>query len=265
VIQAFQTVEVELDQGVLHVRFNRTDQLNALDDKMADELAVVFGKVVSSSSAKAVVISGNGGNFMAGADLRRLEAWAKMPAESVIDSLAVGFSAAMVEEVPVPVIAAVDGAAFGIGFDISMAADIVIATDRAVFALPEVDVGVVPLGGSSRILVQRLGLGRATQIVMLGERIKADRALEWGLATAVVAQADLDAAVAAQAKKLVRRSAVAMGAAKRLLRSTPAMSADAAAAAERQLFASCVASPDVVEGIAAVRERRRPQFGGAAE
>jgi enoyl-CoA hydratase len=264
VSQAFKTVDVEHDESVLRVRFNRADALNALNDEMADELAVVFGQVVGDSGARAVVISGNGGNFMAGADLARLEAWAAQPADAVTAALASGFSAAMVEAVPVPVIAAVDGVALGIGFDISLAADLVIATDRAVFALPEVDVGVVPVGGSSKILTQRIGRGRATRVVLFGERVKADRALDWGLVSAVVPPSELDGAVAEQVKRILRRSPTAMRAAKRLLRSTPALPADEAAAAERHEFVGCLAGPDVAEGIAAVRERRRPRFGGAA-
>jgi enoyl-CoA hydratase/carnithine racemase len=262
--EAFTTLEVEVADAVFRVRFARVDQLNALDDTMADELATVFGELIPASDAKVVVVSGGGGAFMAGADLDRLEKWAGQPAAAVEEDLKTGFSAGMIESVGIPVIAAVDGVAFGIGFDIALAADAVIASERAVFALPEVDVGVVPLGGSTRILAQRIGLARATRVVVFGERVPAERALEWGLVTTVVPPDGLDAAVDDLARKVLRRSPVAMKAAKRLLRSTPSMSAAAAADAERQEFLECLAGPDVAEGIAAVRERRRPTFGGAA-
>jgi enoyl-CoA hydratase len=260
--EAFRTLKVEVAEAVVRVRFARADQLNALNDTMAEELATVFGELIPASDAKVVVLSGDGGAFMAGADLDRLARWTSQPAAAVEADLNTGFSAAMVEQVGIPVIAAVDGVAFGIGFDLALAADAVIASERAVFALPEVDVGVVPLGGSTRILAHRIGLARATRVVVFGERVPAERALEWGLVATVVPPEGLDAAVDDLVRKVLRRSPAAMRAAKRLLRSTPSMSAAVAAAAERQEFLGCLAGPDVAEGIAAVRERRRPTFGG---
>jgi len=264
VSQTFSTVQVEWSDAVCRVRFDKPGQLNALDNEMADELAVLFGEVLPNSEARVVVISGNGGTFMAGASLDRLESWRAQPPEAVAKALTTGFTAVMVELTPMPVVAAVDGVAFGIGLDICLAADTVIATDRAVFALPETDVGVVPLGGSTHILAHRVGLGRATRIVMFGEKVPAQRALEWGLVSSVVTPEELDGAVDALVDKLLRRSPGAMRAAKRLLRSTPALTVEEAARAERAEFLACLTAPDVAEGIAAVRERRRPQFARGA-
>jgi len=260
VSQTFSTVRVERSDEVCRVHFDKPGQLNALDDEMADELSVVFGEVLPTSDARVVVVSGNGGTFMAGAALDRLDSWRAQTPEAVTKELRTGFTAALVERLPMPVVAAVDGVAFGIGLDICLAADTVVATDRAVFALPETDVGVVPLGGVTHILAHRIGLSRATRVVMLGEKVPAARALEWGLVSSVVTPEELDGAVDALVGKLLRRSDVAMRAAKRLLRSTPAMTVEGAAEAERAEFLACLTSPDVAEGITAVRERRRPQF-----
>ena len=256
---ACDPLDVETRNRVLHVRFNRPDQMNALDDRMAEGLGQLF-RDFSADQVNVVVLSGAGGNFMAGADLSRLEAWREMRSTDVVESIGAGFTAADVARLSLPVVAAVDGVALGIGFDLCLAADVVIATDRAVFGLPEVDVGLVPLGGSARELIGRIGLSRANRIIMLGERVRAEQAREWGLVASVVAPDDLEFTVDSLLKKLLSRSQTAMQAAKRLLRAAPVMSGGEAAEAELNEFVHCLGEADVVEGIAAVRQRRRPNF-----
>jgi enoyl-CoA hydratase/carnithine racemase len=253
-------VQVEQRGPVLHVRFNRPRQLNAFNAAMGVELLRIFTQDIPASRARVVVLSGNGGNFMAGADLDLLENWTRMQRDELISSFAVGFDARLLSEADVPVVCAIDGIAFGLGFDLALAADYVIATEKALFGLPEADVGVVPMGGSTWLLQQRIGVGRALRVQMLGEKVRAPQALEWGLVAQVVPSEELDAAVEKYVARIARRSALAMTATKRLVRSISGPAMRTAADAERQAMADCVKEPDVLEGVAAIREKRAPVF-----
>lgn len=257
--ESLDTVEIRTVDDVLTVRLNRPKQLNALDPTMGQDLGRVFPALVESTGARCVVLTGNGGNFMAGADLGLLERWATLTPEELMADLAATFQAAALESLPVPVVAAVDGVAFGMGLDLALACDLVIATDRAVFGLPETDVGVVPLGAATHHLPHLLGMSRASRVVLLGERFSAAQAHDWGLVAKVVAPEELEAAALDAAVRFARRSSVAIREAKQLLRAWPA-DTNAAVAAEREAFSRCLAGPDVNEGIAAVRERRRPDY-----
>jgi enoyl-CoA hydratase len=256
----FHTLEVDQAGEILHVRFNRPDQMNAFNAQMGDELSEVFGAGLRASGAAVVVLSGNGGAFMAGADLEQLERWATLGSEALQAELSAGFQAKVIEDVAVPVIAAVDGVAFGLGLDIVLACDFAIASERAVFSLPETNVGVVPMGASTHHLPHLLGMGRAARVILLGERFKAADALAWGVVMEVVPPDELATAADALAAKVTERSRSALAAAKRLLRSWPADPASAIAA-ECAAFERCLTEPDSQEGIAALRERRRPTFG----
>lgn len=256
----YDTVEVGQDGPVLSVRLNRPQAMNAFNADMGRELKHVFEVVLPSSDARVLVLRGAGDNFMAGADLGLLEHWMSLDEDELNRTFADGFDAGALAAVDVPVVCAVDGIAFGLGFDLALAADYVIASDRALFGLPESNVGVVPMGASTYHLQRRVGAGRALRVQMLGENVAAAQALEWGLVAKVVPPEELDAAVAKAAGRFAARSRSAMAATKRLIRDQSAEAVRAAVTAERAAMIAMLRSADVVEGVAAVREKRRPSF-----
>jgi enoyl-CoA hydratase/carnithine racemase len=254
------TVQVEQDGPILHVRLNRPRQLNAFTAEMGSDLKRAFEETVPASGSRVVVMSGHGGNFMAGADLSLLEHWTTLGSAELMRTFEAGFDAGALSQCAVPVVCAVDGIAFGLGFDLTMAADYVVATDRAQFGLPETNVGVVPMGASTYHLQARVGVARALRVQLLGQPLSAAQAMDWGLVAEVVAPEDLAATVAKVAGRIVARSPVAMLETKRLVRAVAAEAASRALAAEQAAMIRCLGQPDVLEGVAAVREKRRPRY-----
>ena len=253
-------VLVSHDGPVTWVTFNRPQQMNAFDRSMGVALTQIFAEQIPKSDARAVVVTGAGDNFMAGADLALLEHWMTLSDTELRQSFADGFDARMLSDVDVPVICAVDGIAFGLGFDLILAADYTIASDRSLLGLPESDVGVVPMGGSTYHLAQRVGVGRASRVQIFGEKLKAAQALEWGLVAQVVGPEELQANAAKVANRFAARSRSATAATKRLVRAGAADGVARAIEAERTAMTACLRHDDVREGIAAIREKRRPSF-----
>jgi len=255
-------VGTTVSDDVLHLLLRRPDALNALDDELGAALHHALTHEVESSGARAVTIRGEGGHLMAGADLGRLTGWMARPGPEIESVVRTGFQPSLLGEVPVPVVVVVDGAAMGVGMDLALAADLLVVTERAVFAMPESDIGLTPLCGSTELLARRIGPARARQVLMLGRKVSAQDAVDWGLSDRVVASADLEQHLAGVLGRLTRRSRSAMAATKRLLVAAEAAS-EHTLAAEAAAFAAACAEPDAAEGVASLRERRRPDFGSA--
>jgi 2-(1,2-epoxy-1,2-dihydrophenyl)acetyl-CoA isomerase len=260
----FETLELQRDGAAATILLNRPQALNAWDETLANELAEVIAEISRDATVRAVLLTGAGRSFSAGADIK-----AGFPATAEghpdVHTRLVGVHHPVItglREMPKPVVAAVRGAAAGIGCSLALACDLVIAADSAYFLLAFVNIGLAPDGGASAFVAVRAGLGRALEMSLLGEPVPAARALEWGLANRVVADEALDE----EARLLVRRLAdgptLAYAAAKRVfnrwayaqLASQLALEAD-----EQQVLA---ATHDHAEGIAAFAEKRPPSFRG---
>jgi 2-(1,2-epoxy-1,2-dihydrophenyl)acetyl-CoA isomerase len=161
---------------------------------------------------------------------------------------------------PHPVIGQVQGAVAGFGLSLMNACDLVVAADNAYFASAYRAIALTADGGGSWALPRLVGMRRAMEIMLLGERFDARQALEWGLVNRVVPLAELDAAVAATTRSLVDGPRLAIRNAKRLVRESLGRSLSEQLDAEAASFAACAGTPDFAEGIAAFLEKRPPRF-----
>jgi 2-(1,2-epoxy-1,2-dihydrophenyl)acetyl-CoA isomerase len=261
-----ETVLLRIEGAVATVTLNRPEVLNALDAAMAEGLRAAFERIEGASGLRVVVLEGAGPAFMAGGDIRQFAAvMDRSPAEKrawferlIHDVHPVILT---MRRLPLPIIAAVHGAAAGIGMSLLMASDLAIAAEGTVFTLAYCRLGTSPDGGATFFLPRHIGAKKAMEIALLGDRFDAATALALGLVNEVVPAASLGERVAALAARLAHGPAAAYAATKRLLvRSGTATIADQLQA-EAEAFAGCAALPDFAAGVAAFLAKREPEFG----
>jgi 2-(1,2-epoxy-1,2-dihydrophenyl)acetyl-CoA isomerase len=247
---------------VLVLTLNRPDRLNAAPPAMFDELRDALSTL---DGARAVLITGAGRGFCSGADVAGGALGADDPGTATYAALTEHYNLALlaIAELGVPVVSAVRGPAAGIGCSLALAADFCVAGESAYFLQAFVNIGLVPDGGASWMLPRLIGRARATEMMMLGERVPAAKALDWGMIHRVVADEALDAEALALAERLAAGPTVALGLMRRGLHR--AMESDYAAAmtleAESQRAAR--GSADSMEGGIAFLQKRKPAFKGA--
>lgn len=244
----------ERDKGVLIVRMNRADKKNALTSDMYAAMADAIEHAGSDRRIKVLLYIGSDGVFTAGNDLRDfLENPPGGP-----DSPVNRFIANMVST-DVPIVAAVDGVAVGIGTTMLLHFDRVFATQRARFSLPFVNLGLVPEAGSSMLLVEACGYRKAAELLMWGEPFTAQQASEYGIVSQICEPEELLELALAAAHQLAAKPKDALRATKRLLR-RPTEPLAQRVAAEGQSFSRCLGSPAAKEAMQAFFEKRVPNF-----
>jgi 2-(1,2-epoxy-1,2-dihydrophenyl)acetyl-CoA isomerase len=257
---------VEREGSVATLTLNRPDALNTLDYALMDALVAAAADVAADDALRVVVLRGAGRHFMAGGDLRTFAAdLAKPPAQRNADfRRTIGRLHSAIEHfhrMPHPVVAQVHGAVAGFGLSLMNACDLVIAADDAYFASAYRNIALTPDGGGSWSLPRIVGMRRAMEILLLGERFDAQRALELGLVNRVVPAAELEGAVAAVVNALASGPVMAIRNAKRLLRESPGRTLSQQLDAEAASFGACAGTDDFAEGITAFLEKRPGRFG----
>ena len=258
---------VERTGSVATLTLNRPDALNTLDFALMDALVAAAADVAADDALRVVVLRGAGRHFMAGGDLRTFAGeLAKPPAQRNADfRRMIGRLHSAIEHfhrMPHPVVGQVHGAVAGFGLSLMNACDLVIAAEDTYFASAYRNIALTPDGGGSWSLPRIVGMRRAMEILLLGERFDARRALEFGLVNRVVAAADLEGAVAQIVESLASGPVLAIRNAKRLLRESPGRTLSQQLDAEAVSFGACAGSDDFVEGISAFLEKRPARFGG---
>ncbi len=263
---AYETILVEKKDGVCKITFNRPQVLNAFNPQMSDELKAAVNDIAADKSVRVVVITGAGDRaFMSGADIdKTILRWVEITKKGgkVIDDHKVYFSPTMLEELPQPVIAAVNGFAFGMGCEIALGCDIRIASETAQFGQPEIKLGIMCGGGGSVRLTRAVGKTKAMEMCLTGDPIDAKEAYRIGLVNQVVPPAELENAVNAMVKRLMSKGAVALAYTKKSINATMEMGVKEAIENEARLFSDIFKTQDAEEGARAFLEKRKPNFQG---
>lgn len=250
----FDGFRVERDGDVATITLDVPDKFNRVSMLARDQLRSVFEELDGDAAVRFVVLTGAGGVFTAGGDIAGfLE---KTP--WTVSKLAGNVAAP--ERCSKPVIAALRGYVFGVGFELSLACDFRLATDDVELALPEATIGMIPGSGGTQRLVRLIGLGRAKDIVMRGRRVKAEEALALGLVTEIVS--DLDAAVASLCAELRRLSPLSLAMAKRVLNLAYDGPLPLGLEVEGLAYGLLQQTSDFREGVQAFVEKRPPTFTG---
>ena len=265
---AYETVNVHRRGGAAIVELHRPETMNAWNRHFGVDLRAAIEQVAADDDVRAVCITGAGRGFSSGADLKEMGENDDRTPEGRPDvqkTLTERYHPIItaVRTMPKPVVAAVNGPAVGIGLSLALAADIVVAKESAYFLLAFVNIGLVPDGGSSLFVPERVGFTRAIEMAMLGERIAAPQALEWGLINRVYA----DDAFAGEVDALVDRLAAgptrSYAGTKRQLNRWLFERMDGQLEFEAGIQQEMAGSGDFVEGVMAFVQKRSAEFRGA--
>jgi 2-(1,2-epoxy-1,2-dihydrophenyl)acetyl-CoA isomerase len=240
--------------------------MNAWNRELGEELRAVLEQTAADADVRAVVITGAGRAFSAGADLKDTGFSATPEGHpDVQKALTERYHPIItgIREMPKPVIAAVNGAAAGIGCSLALACDLVIAAESAYFLLAFVNIGLVADGGSSLLIPARVGFARATEMAMLGERVPAPKALEWGLINRVVPGDALRAEADALADRLAAGPTRSYAGTKRQLNAWLYSRMHEQLELEASIQQEMAASGDFAEGVTAFVEKRPARFTGS--
>ena len=247
------------------VELNRPERMNAWSYQFSQDLFAAITEVTDNPEVRAVVVTGAGRAFSSGADLKEAAEQAGDGTVDVYKILTERYHPLItgIRRMPKPVIAAVNGPAAGIGLSLALACDLVVAASSAYFSLAFVNIGLVPDGGSSLFVPSRVGFARAAELAMLGERLDASKALDWGLINKVWPDEEFAAQTNALLDRLASGATKSYAGTKRQLNQWLYQHMDDQLEFEATIQREMAASGDFAEGIAAFAEKRPPRFGGA--
>jgi 2-(1,2-epoxy-1,2-dihydrophenyl)acetyl-CoA isomerase len=253
--------------AVLEIVLNRPNVLNAANRELIAELAAATAEAAEDPKARVVLLRGAGAHFCAGGDITMFGELIGLPAAErrwALYRIVDGLHPLLIRlrHMPKPVVAAVQGAAAGVGLSLVAAADLALAAEDAVFATGYIHLGASPDGGLTAMLGRVVGLKQAAELMLLGDRFDARRALDLGIVNRLVAPASLEVEAMALATRLANGPTHAYGRTKALLQATLGDAFDAQLRRETESFAACAATEEFVEGVRAFLEKRRPNFSG---
>ena len=254
-------VRLETEGAVGILTIDRPKSLNALDADTLRELGCVLAEVRAAGALRALVLTGAGDKaFIAGADIAAMSALGPVAGR---DFARVGQRVtSAIEDLPIPVIAAVNGFALGGGCEMALACDFVIASSKARFGQPEINLGIVPGFGGTQRLARRIGAPRAREMIYGGEMIDAETARAWGLVNRVVAPEDLLPEARKTAGKLAEKPPIALAQAKLAIQAGENVDLETGLRFEAEAFALTFATDDRAEGMRAFLEKRAAKFSG---
>jgi 2-(1,2-epoxy-1,2-dihydrophenyl)acetyl-CoA isomerase len=260
----YETVNHYRHGGAAKIELNRPARLNAWDAQLSTDLLAALNEAGADPAVRAVLITGAGRAFSSGADLGGVTgSGSGVPDLSgrLVERYHPIIGA--VREMPKPVVSAVHGAAAGIGLSLALACDLVVAAESGYFLLAFVNIGLVPDGGSSLFVPSRVGFTRAAEMAMLGERIDARQALEWGLINRVWPDAEFTDRAHELVSRLADGPTRSYAGIKRQLNNWLYEQMDAQLQLEAGIQQEMAGSGDFAEGIAAFGEKRQPRFSGS--
>ncbi len=256
----FENILVERRERVALVTINRPDKLNALNIKTREELANALDELRADAEIRVVVLTGAGEKaFVAGADINEFAGRTAVQQRAVMKARNIFVTA---EDFPKPLIAMINGFCLGGGCELALSCDIRIASEKARFGQPEINLGIIPGGGGTQRLTRLVGEGKAMQMILSGEMIDAQEAFRLGLVNEVHPVADLETRTMELANKIAEKSPVALAMAKTAVKAAARTTLREGLDQEIDLFALCFSSEDKEEGVRAFLEKRKPDFKG---
>lgn len=255
-----ETLLVERVGRVAILTINRPDKLNALNEQVRVDMLEVLGQIQTDDSVGVVVITGAGEkSFIAGADIGEFAGRTPFDQRHAMRSPRI-FD--VMASFPKPVIAMINGFCLGGGCELAMSCDIRIASEKARFGQPEINLGLIPGGGGTQRLPRLVGVGHAMRLILTGDMIGAAEAQSIGLVEIVVPAEELRAKTLELADKIASRSPLTVKVAKEALRASERLPIDDGITYERDLFCLCFSSADKEEGVKAFLEKRPAQWTG---
>jgi len=263
-----ETVDLSVTDGVGRITLNRPDALNAWNRQLGLDLLAAVQYAADADEVRAVVVSGAGRGFSSGADLKdmsgRQDELTPSGRPDVQRTLTERYHPIIcgIREMPKPAIAAVRGPAVGIGLSLALSCDLIVASQSAYFLLAFVNIGLVPDGGSSLFVPSRIGIARAAEMAMLGERIPAPQALDWGLINRVVPDEQLDDEVSALATRLAAGATRSFAGIKRQLNHWQFARMHEQLELEARIQQEMAETDDFIEGVSSFAQKRPASFSG---
>ena len=259
----YETVNYHRRGGAAKVELNRPERLNAWNEQFSRDLLAALNTVAEDPGVRAVLLAGAGRGFSSGADISGDSG--PSSGQDVYQRLTSQYHPIImrIRQMQKPVVSAVHGPAAGIGASLALSCDLVTASESAYFLLAFVNIGLVPDGGSSLLIPSRVGFTRAAEMAMLGERIGARQALDWGLINRVWPDDEFAAQADALLDRLASGATRSYAGTKRQLNRWLYEQMDAQLEFEAQIQREMSASGDFAEGIAAFAAKRPPRFSGA--
>jgi 2-(1,2-epoxy-1,2-dihydrophenyl)acetyl-CoA isomerase len=261
-----ETVNVQVNEGAATIELNRPEALNAWNKQFGEDLLAALQRAAEDDAVRAVRITGAGRAFSSGADLKDISGDDLTPEgrPNVYKVLTERYHPIMhaIREMEKPVVAAVNGPAVGIGCSLALCCDLVVAAESAYLLLAFVNIGLVADGGSSLFMPARIGLARASEMMMLGGRVSAAQALDWGLVNTVHADTELAERSAELTARLAAGPTRAYAATKRELNSQVYANMAEQLELEAKLQQEMAGTDDFVEGVSAFLGKRLASFAG---
>lgn len=251
-----QYIKLQQQDAVIIVTISRPEALNALNVSLLMELQETFMSIAQKRTIRAVILTGEGRAFAAGADIAEMKDFKKNEAKDYAMRGQDVFS--MIENIPQPVIAAINGFALGGGCELALSCDIRIASSKAKFGQPEVGLGITPGFGGTQRLVRTVGLGMAMQMIFTGQSIDAQEALRIGIVNAVYEPDTLMKEAIAMATQIASNAPLAVRAAKEAMRKGADAHLYSNLLTEAELFSSCFMTQDQMNAMQAFADKKKP-------
>lgn len=254
----YENILFEVKDGIGYVTINRPKALNALNRDVLAELDHVFRAIEADDEVQVVILTGEGRAFVAGADISQMVDLTGIEGQQMMKQGAKVMD--LIESVSKPVIGAINGFALGGGCELAMACDIRIASEKAQFGQPEVNLGIIPGFGGTQRLPRLVGKGMGKYMIMTADYIKADEAKSIGLVEKVVAPEELMPTCEEIARKIMSKAPIAIRAAKSAINTGIMLDVATGVAVETEATAAPFCSEDRVEGMRAFLEKREAKF-----